>query len=172
VRSGRRCLVLFLDPGNPADALVTGIYGDGSQPLRVEVTHNANQSIPNNIWTAVTFNSERFDNAGWHDPAVNGSRLTVPVAGYYLAYGYVQFAQNSAGERFLGLLKNGLTSGTWLAQQLISTSVSFRARGSISWPHYFNAGDYVELMAYQSSGAALNLDVAEGAPAFGMVQLW
>ena len=71
------------------DALGCSAYNDGTQ------------SIPDITDTAVTFNSEDWDNAGMHSTSVNTSRFTVPVgfAGRWsFDYG-ASFVANATGVR-------------------------------------------------------------------------
>lgn len=48
------------------------------------VTNNANQSIPDNAATTITYNAERFDPAGLHSTSSNTDRITPTRTGTYL----------------------------------------------------------------------------------------
>lgn len=108
--------------------------------------------------TAVQFNAaDARDTDAFHDPASSNTRMTVPtgLGGWYTAGGVVTFAANGTGYRLVGLRVNGTTR---MAQQ---TSVSFGTAANtltVSAPLLLAAGDYVELIVYQNSGGALNID--------------
>lgn len=48
-----------------------------------QVQMSAAQSIGNNSFTTVAFDTEALDVAGWHDNAVNSSRVTPTIPGWY-----------------------------------------------------------------------------------------
>lgn len=123
---------------------------------RCRATNNANVSCPNNVATAIGLNTESTDVGGLHSTTVNTSRATAGKAGWYrLEGGGVFAAAAGAGQRQLYLRVNGTTfvaldgSGNPGAADLVpatpSTSIELAA------------GDYVELVALQNSGAAVNL---------------
>lgn len=124
--------------------------------IGARVYNDANQSIPNNVTTTLTFNSELWDTDTIHDNSTNNSRLTCKTAGRYLINGQVRFAASAVGRRQLFLLVNATT-------QIASTNYGLDTdgnwRGQISsiWPLAVN--EYVELQAYQNSGGALNVEI-------------
>jgi hypothetical protein len=69
------------------------------------VYNSANQSIPNDADTALTFDSERFDTNAFHSTATNTSRITIP--GMYLVFGGIEFAASATGLRYLYFRLNG-----------------------------------------------------------------
>jgi hypothetical protein len=118
-------------------------------------------------WQAVTLNSERHDTGAMHSTVSNTSRITVPTGGggVYAVGGCVDFANNGTGVRAIGIRLNGTT---FLA---VHTSPTRTDGGqptlSIATEYLLAAGDYVELMAWQNSGGALNLtSSANFAPEF------
>ena len=141
----------------------------------VRVFNNAVQSIPNGTLTAVTFNSERFDQASngadtMHDTVTATSRLTCRYAGVYLVTGHLQFASSAAGTiRMLRVRLNGATDiGAAWNGPIASTAVGM----TVTTIYSLAVNDYVELMAYQDSGGALNTAVAANfSPEFGMVRV-
>jgi len=113
-------------------------------------------SIPHAAWTAVPFDTVRYDNSSqW----VSGSptRLTCKVAGTYDAAAYVQMGAAANGSyRVIALAVNGLyVAESSLAGATITGAASPRLTASS--PVQLNVGDYVEVHAYQDSGAALAL---------------
>lgn len=114
------------------------------------------QSMPNNAFTAITFNSETLDLLGAHDNSTNNSRYTPPVPGWYMFSGGVSFASNATGARAARWRKNGsdVDGADASVQALTAQSTSVTARVV---PIQLNGStDYVELVGYQLSGAALN----------------
>lgn len=133
-----------------ADGLVAAL-GDAAR-----VYASANQSIPTGTHTALVFDFEVFDDAGYHDTATNNTRLTVAEAGTYVITGQVEFTGNSTGARMVSVPING--SGSRLAQVLVSSAGAVPTRiQATTGPVKLAAGDYVELLAWQDSGAGLNV---------------
>lgn len=137
--------------------LTLGGVATGAAQPRAGAYHATTQSLTNNTETAVLFNTEDYDVGAMHDTASNTSRFTVPTGGdgLYLLTGTVDFIASATGIRYLRWRKNGATaiSGTMSQPgnasyntQLVHTVVAALV-----------AGDYVELVAYQDSGGALNI---------------
>jgi hypothetical protein len=114
----------------------------------------ATQSISNTTFTAMTFTSEVYDSGSYHDNATNTSRLTVPIAGKYLITGSIEYTANATGIRAAGIRMDGTT---YIASQSTASLGSVLATTvNVSVVRDLAANAYVELMAYQSSGGALN----------------
>jgi hypothetical protein len=120
---------------------------------------------------ALTFNSERYDIGDLHSTSVNTGRLTAPVPGLYDIGASIEFAANVTGFRSLALRLNGTTI---LAGQVVMavTVAAVAHRIQVATQYQLVTGDYVEVVANQSSGAALNI-LASGnySPEFWMVRL-
>ena len=130
-----------------------------TQP-RCAVYHAVTQSISTGTDTVVLFDSELFDVGGLHSTVSNTGRFTVPAGGdgVYLVIGVVVFAANATGVRRASVIKNGtITIG--ISSNTIETSPTAVADTGLSIMAIVSlvAGDYVELMAYQTSGGALNI---------------
>lgn len=118
-----------------------------------------NQSLPNGAPTAISFTDADINypgNALWS--ATAPTRITIPTSakptdsGPWLIGGCVLFdSQGGTTERSVGVRKNGTT---FLQARVIATAGLLSV--SVATIAYLNAGDYVELIALQSSGAALN----------------
>jgi len=125
--------------------------------IGARVNRAGNLSLVNATLTAIGFDNERWDDAAFHDNAVNNARLTVPFAGDYMIGGSIQYATNAAGLRFIGI---GLNSGTtWIAADFQNALTGQPTRMSISSYWRAAAGDFFALVAYQDSGGALDLQV-------------
>jgi hypothetical protein len=116
----------------------------------VAISHTTSGS-----WQALTFDSERVDVGACHSIVSNTSRLTVPSGGggWYDIGGSIEWASNATGTRSIGIRLNG---ATFLAAPKVA-ALSTTLPQSVSTKYQLAAGDYVELMAVQDSGGALNV---------------
>jgi len=127
----------------------------GTDKPSCRVFHSANVSIADATLTAQTFDSERFDVAGMHSTSVNPTRLTVPAgaAGLWLIGGNLAFAGAANGERIARIRLNGATE---IASQGIIGGAANSPNLEVTTLYRLSAADYVELIAFQSSGGAIN----------------
>lgn len=148
-----------------ADTTIHG-GGGGFTFSGAHVYHNANQSIANASLVALAFNSERYDTDTYHDTATNNSRLTAPTTNKYRVGGGATYAASASGSRReLWIRKNGTT--TLARDGRPPTGGSVDCSVTVSWEGELAAGDYVELLAVQDSGGALNvLVLADYSPQF------
>lgn len=125
------------------------------------VYNNANISIPDATSTALTFNSERYDNGAIHSTSVNTERLTCVAPGKYTVTGNIEF-EATTSTPIVRIRLNGAT---------IIASNSGGILLSVSTDIDLVAGDYVELLVQHTSGGAKNI-VASGSilPGFMMHQ--
>ena len=140
-------------------------YKDSS----VRVYDSANQSITHDTWTSITFDTEVFDTADFHDSA-NPSRLTMPADGKYLIFANVRFAANATGTRGIRIFVNGTTNRF----EVQVPAVNIAAGNNLGGCTYLDLllSDYIEVQAYQDSTAALNV-LASGTlfPSFGALRI-
>tara|TARA_R110000868_G_scaffold296804_1_gene557170 strand:+ start:227 stop:1078 length:852 start_codon:yes stop_codon:yes gene_type:complete len=132
------------------------------------VTTAASQSISNATFTAKSFpGTDVYDTDGFHDPATNNSRITIPtgLGGYYLVYGQVNWDANATGRRLLYIRKNG--TAIYFVEGFAS-SASIYPTNTVSIIDNFAAGDYLELFVYQNSGGSLNVLGDPAATFFGV----
>jgi hypothetical protein len=142
-----------------------------SPPLpQARVFNSANISIPTGTVTALTFNSERYDNGGLHSTSANTGRLTAPITGLYVIGGNVRFAANATGIRNALIRLNGTT--------FIATDTRQATGGGnatdlpLETQYQLTAGDFLELVVFQDSGGALNVTAgANFSPEFWMTRL-
>ena len=135
-------------------------------PDGARVYNSANQSIADKTTTALTFDSERYDNGGLHSTTSNTSRLTAQKAGKYYIWANVQLAANATGLRTLTLRRNGTTGIANLQRQGLSSPPFTETISTIA---HLAAADYVEVTLYQDSGVSLSTGVyAEMFPEFAM----
>jgi len=138
------------------------------------VTKTGSQSLNHATPTAIAFDAEDFDTDTLHDNATNNTRLTAQIAGIYRIYGAVVFAANSTGQRDFTFRVNGVTYAGGFEGPANSTGANPTVCPA-STTFQLAAGDYVELVAEQLSGGALNVITASGdtgAPThFGMERI-
>lgn len=128
-----------------------------ANPPACRVYNNVNQSIPvGGSGTFLAFNTERFDTNTMHDTVTNNGRITFNTAGLYVVSFSGSWAAVAGGIRVFELWLNGLT--TKLAGWLDSPPSATDARAAtITTLWKMAAGDYVQALAYQTSGGALNV---------------
>lgn len=129
-------------------------YPFGTVAIRVE--RSSNQSIPNNTWTTLSFNTivteeKPATTSQWSsgDP----TKLICRLPGYYLINAHVRIAQNATGARGINLMKNG---GSPLTAIIIAAFSGQDPVIQCSTIVKLGTGDYIEAMAFQNSGAALD----------------
>lgn len=119
------------------------------------------QSIPTATWTALTSDEENSDIGGMHSTTVNTSRITIPAGegGLYFITIAVTHAQpgGAAGERFVGVGKNGAAPTISLASNTALTASATSQSGSISM--VLAAGDYVECKVFHTRGSNLDCNL-------------
>lgn len=130
------------------------------------VFHSTFQSVQNENWLDVTFNSERWDTDEIHSTTVNPERLTCKTAGKYQIQGNLTYQANAAGIRRIAITQN-------------DTFIAFDARPSMGGALYTYAhlstitdlevNDFVTLNAWQNTGGTIWLfHTADFAPEFMM----
>jgi len=90
-----------------------------------------------------------------HDPAVNPSRVTVPQSGLYVVTGWLQYASNATGNRWVMIQKNGAQ-----VQSIVVPGHGNTAAVVITVQVEATANDYFEVAAQQTSGANLDCQAA------------
>jgi len=113
-------------------------------------------AVPNAVMTVLAMNSEEFDTHGAHDNSVNSSRYVCPISGLYRISGGVGWVPQTSGSpnrRQADLRKNGttITGSQGPSTHGADTSTCSAQTVTIAC----NTGDYIELAAFQSSGASL-----------------
>lgn len=118
---------------------------------------NAAQAIANGTFTPINFNAEAFDTDNFHDNATNPSRFTITNSGNYRITYNASFAiAAGGGERAYFVARNGnyaVGLDRFALTSVLPNSINNRV-GSTEIP--LNAGDYIQLVAYQDSGGNLN----------------
>jgi hypothetical protein len=117
------------------------------------------QSIANNTWTKVSFNTETFDVGGY---AASGSTITIPTGkdGYYRVSGSGYSNPSTTGYRQIGIYKNG--SQIYASSIYPAPSGSTYPTSTISQTVSVVATDTIELYVWQNSGGALAFNAESG----------
>jgi hypothetical protein len=116
-----------------------------------QIFMGASVSLSNNTFTAMVFaETDYLDTDGFHDPASNNSRITIPSGkgGKYLVFGQIVNDQGSGPAR----IRINLNGSVFLENRFAQGNDDFT--GQISSIITLAAGDYVELIGYQNSGGA------------------
>lgn len=121
------------------------------QPDGCRVYNTASQTIPTDTATAITFDSEVYDNGGLHSTVTNTNRITIVTPGTYLITAHIEFASNATNSRFLYLHVNGTTT---IANPSVSGASGQLGAAAL---YRFVATDWVQILVYHDSGG--NLDV-------------
>jgi hypothetical protein len=129
------------------------------------------QSIVNsNVMTSLNLDTEILDPDGGHSTVTNTSRYTATVAGTYLVFGSVGWANTSGGDRRLQIALNGASiigSGT----SMDPSQAVLHGQQTMSLVTMNGTTDYVEVQAAQASAGAL-LTNASGLFSPSMRVLW
>lgn len=133
------------------------------------VHNSANISVPNATDTILTFNTESFDTASMHSTSVNTGRITCTAAGIYVVTAVAQFAANATGARSMGLIVNGLAGTFYNFAQAPVNSAAGATRLVVTDIIKLAVGDHVQVVAYQTSGGALNVEAFGRSPSFSAV---
>jgi hypothetical protein len=106
-----------------------------------------------------------FDTNGFHDPATNNTRITIPTgkSGYYLITGSF-FFYSGIEYQIMRFIKNG-TGGETL--QTMKNLASNNASMTGSFTAYLTAGDYIEMTGQINSTTTDTLDAQFGVAYLG-----
>jgi hypothetical protein len=125
------------------------------------VYNSAAQTLSNNTFTAINFNSEDIDTNSFHDNATNNSRITIPsgLGGKYLIGVMLNWDQsNGTGSRNTYIYKNGGAIAQSAAGLGAGGVPSATLPIGFSYIADLAATDYVEAYGIQTSGGNLNVN--------------
>lgn len=131
----------------------------GRNAIGCKVYNDAAITLTTATLTPLTFNTERYDLGGLHSLALNTGRITIVVPGLYDIGGMARFVANATGIRLLYIRLNG---ARFLAEERRTPVSGDVTAITVKGEEYLAAGDYLELVAYQTSGG--NLDVGISSP--------
>ena len=142
--------------------LASGVAGTGPA---FSVTMGASQSIANNTFTKLNFNTEVFDTNSNYDTATY--RFTPNIAGYYQIS--VTFAIDNSGTNFVqtaAIFKNGVSSTRMWGAGSTGQYAGSTATGVV----YLNGStDYVEAYGFQNTGGSRTVLGGENSSFYGVL---
>ena len=129
-----------------------------SAPPSVKAVRTAVQSLAHNSYTALAFNAaDAWDTDSFHSTTSNNTRVTIPsgLGGKYHLIASVTFAAGADSTRLVQVRLNGATVIGLLQATNGAAVGAFGA--SVPIMYQLAAGDYIEVICYQYSTAALNI---------------
>jgi hypothetical protein len=160
-------LLLVDSQGDPwAFVWATGaIMGDAAASARLDaleatppqarVFNSANIATTTGVLTALTFDSERYDEGSLHSTSANTGRLTAPITGLYSIGACVRFTANATGIRYVSIRLNGALALIFDTRPAVNGDATVVV---VSTQYRLAAADYVETTVIQTSGGNLNVE--------------
>lgn len=145
------------------------LQGAVNPPMpQARVSNGSDISTTSGVDKVLSFNTERWDNGKVHDTSV-AERLRAPMAGLYAIGAHVMFTSNATGYRQVVLRLNGTTN---IAADTRPAANGQDTNVTVTTQYELAQGDYVEVLARQTSGGALNVRaVGNLSPEFWMTRL-
>ncbi|MFI0894899.1 hypothetical protein [Streptomyces sp. NPDC020983] len=146
-------------------------------PPRCNLYSSVQQSLAHNISATLTFDTEVEDTDGGHSTLTNTDRYTCQVPGVYLLTGQVNFAAlNTTGLRLAEwrvTTAGGSASVPPGGESLLPPSAS-QTLTIVLPPTYIRlaVGDYVQILALQTSGSPIAVGGGGGGTQTQMSCLW
>jgi len=127
-------------------------FGGANTPAFLARLSSTTQSIADNTYTKIQFNTEEYDTANAYDNSSN-YRFTVPAGqdGKYFVYSAVRMASSSTS-LVLNLRLNGSNAGF---SSLKAVSGELQTI-TLMFSKSLSAGDYLEIFLRQQSGGSLD----------------
>lgn len=120
-----------------------------------KATHSTTQATTSGTDLVLAWDTETYDTDAIHDTVTNNSRFTVPsgMGGKWNLATRIRYAANASGTRDIGYRLNGgstvyiaQTPGNAIARDIHASTTLTLA-----------AADYIEVIAWQNSGAGINV---------------
>lgn len=115
----------------------------------------------------VPLNAERYDTDSMHDNSTNNERITFNTAGVYTVTFNATWNKDETGDRAIWIRKNG--SDFLGSDSKHAGDGDLYVSHSITIQEEFEVADYIEGIAKQDSGGALNLLAGDGSPTLAAV---
>jgi len=130
----------------------------------VRVVNNTTQSLTTATETTVNFQTTNTDNLStWS----SNTTFTAPTTGFYIVTLDVEYAPNSAGQRYIAY-KIGASASVQLGSVTFGV-VTYDTRNTGSTILSLTAGNTVVFRAYQDSGGALNIQSSSAVLSIGRI---
>lgn len=135
------------------------MMGSGSNGApRFQGYQSSAQSISSATFASITLDQETIDSDGGHSTSTNPSRYVIQVPGTYFIIGEACFPSNGTGNRGSRIQVNA--ANVQGAAAMIPTAGGNACGAPCGALVALNAGDFVEVQGFQSSGGALNTATA------------
>lgn len=145
------------------DLAIWADVADAVRPPMTKLVQQALQALANATNVAITFaaGSEEIDTHNWHDVVTNNTRVTVTKTGRYRIDATVAVAASAT--------VTGLTVAIWINGSSIQPVIRWKPNATSTATSAYTsalveltAGQYVECVANQASGGALNTQASGG----------
>lgn len=117
----------------------------------VRLRNSTTQNITSASFTAISFNTEDWDDAAYHSGSAP-TRITFPSDGKYMLVGQIGFSANATGRRILDVRIGG---SSIIARAEVDPNSANQTFVTVTGIFNAVAGNYAELVAYQNSGSTL-----------------
>lgn len=146
------------------------------RPPMCKVRQTTTQSIPNVTYTAINWQTEDTDPYNWHS-TTNPTRITPTFPGWYRGWHSVGFSNSTAGTYRLSYVlrtsAGGATAGRARRDQKVAPGgYTIRTAGIPFFMPMNGTTDYLEVMAYQDTGAAMSTPVGNNTQSEFFLRFW
>jgi hypothetical protein len=162
--------LVYMDVGATDAKVKISTILNSALPDGCRVYHSVDQAITTGTNTALTFDSERYDNGGLHSGGA-ATRLTAARAGVYLITASVRFdiVGTTDKERKVYLRLNGTTTLAVDQRPAVPVGSNDYTSITITTLYKLAATDYVEVLVYHDYGTNINvMALVNASPEFAM----
>jgi len=127
----------------------------------VLLTLSADETIPHNTVTGVSWDTETYDTDGFHESVTNPSRITIPAGVSRVRLNAtIGFDANATGERLIRFAKAGVSTFAGCGHMRLpaGTTSGYFGMNITSGILDVSSGDYFTCAVFQTSGGDLNVD--------------
>ncbi len=171
---GARVSLLLFDDNNPADSMVVGVTSPNLRVPSCRVYRASPQSIPNGAQTALSFSAVRHDSLAPTAPMwtlADPTHVIVRGPGLYVATACVEFDANAAGERTVAIFDTA-SSQFFAVEERGAVSGDTTDVTCGTGPFYLPAATSLQVLVFQTSGGALNVNAAPAySPEFSVAMI-
>lgn len=144
---------------NTNDKTIKGAINEVNSSLsgrayNCNITNSSSIALASGVYTAIPFDTNLKDAKNMHNTVTNNTKVNILKEGNYNITGTIGFDLNSSGIVMLGIKVNG-TNFIGLTRR---TSAADTVIMQVTAQFYLNANDYIELVAFQSSGSSININ--------------
>lgn len=148
-QEGNICYLKDTDAVMTYSGAAWATVGGATSFVGCRLTKSADQTVTQNVYTAVTWNTETFDTSAFHDTVTNNSRITIPSgrAGYYQFTAQISMTQSNYSG--LAIYKNGALAfrTSPLGSQPGLASANYLANLIVT--------DYIEVFVYNTNATPI-----------------